>query len=115
MQRCKHPLSLPQGCFTTVNPLPVGSQLLRSVPLRLNGGVADHVSKQCSELKEVGNQSESPLTEQAWGIPFTPEEFVQEAQLRGHPKLFTQLLPGILADAVHTNFCEDQATLVRTS
>ena len=113
MQRSKQPVFLPQGCFTKVNPLPAGSQLLRSVPLRLNGGWLDKSNGIANQDPQPDcSQSGSVLAEQAWGIPFTPEEFVQEAQLRGHPKLFTQLMPGILADAVHANFCEGQATLV---
>ena len=114
MQRSKQQVFLPQGCFATVNPLPAGAQLLRSVPLRSNGGWSEQSDeKAVQEFKQHGDQSSSNLAEQAWGIPFTTEEFVQEAQLRGHPKLFTQLMPGILADAVCANFSECPSTLVR--
>ena len=36
------------------------------------------------------------LFEQAWGIPLTPQEFVQEARSRGHPKMFTNLVPSVI-------------------
>ena len=119
MQRSKQPVFLPHGCFSKLNPLPAGSQLLRSVPLRLNGEWSDKSNEIANQESQPdcsqsgSSQSGSTLAEQAWGIPFTPEEFVQEAQLRGHPKLFTQLMPGILAEAVQVNFCESQASLVK--
>ena len=42
--------------------------------------------------------------EQAWGIPFSPDEFIQEAVERGHPKLFSRLVPKILQTAIENNF-----------
>ena len=42
--------------------------------------------------------------ELAWGVPFSPDEFIQEACRRGHPKLLTKLVPGILQMAIFKNF-----------
>ena len=47
-------------------------------------------------------KEQKTVMEQAWGIPFTPEEFIQEAVNRGHPKLISTLVPPVLMEAVFT-------------
>ena len=90
MQRLKSPLEIPSGCFSAVQVLPEGSQLLRCTPIRLNG--------------ESSGAQQVDISEQAWGIPFTPDEFIQVAISRGHPKSFVSLLPAVLEEAVQQNF-----------
>ena len=70
---------------------------MRATPLRSKGDIIQ---------KEFQCQSNSgePLAEQAWGIPFLPEEFISEAVARGHPKAFSNLVPDILISAVERNF-----------
>ena len=94
MQRLKSPLHVPAECDSAVRVLPEGSQLLRITPLRSMGGIAAQSSDLVKEQKTV--------MEQAWGIPFTPEEFIQEAVNRGHPKLISTLVPPVLMEAVFT-------------
>ena len=96
MQRLKSPLHVPAECDSAVRVLPEGSQLLRITPLRSMGGIAAQSSDLVKEQKTV--------MEQAWGIPFTPEEFIQEAVNRGHPKLISTLVPPVLMEAVFHNF-----------
>ena len=96
MQRLKSPLQLPTECESALRVLPEGAQLLRITPLRSKGGIA----VQTSSLINGHNN----VTEQAWGIPFLPEEFIQEAVSRGHPKLISTLVPPALMEAVFHNF-----------
>ena len=98
MQRLKSPLQLPQDCESALSMLPEGAQLLRVTPLRSMGGIA----KSSPLAKE-----QVAFTEQAWGIPFSPEEFIHEAVSRGHPKLFSNLVPPALMEAVFHNFANN--------
>ena len=67
MQRLKQPWEVPTACASTLPTLPIGAQLLRTTPLRSNGGL----------LQDNGTQLGEPdqTSEQAWGIPFSPEGF----------------------------------------
>ena len=95
MQRLKHSWTVPDFCQTDLQVLPIGAQLLRVTPLRSNGGIM-----------EVG-KSGIGVFEQAWGIPFEPEEFICEAIQRGHPRLFSRLVPKVLHEAISNNFGKD--------
>ena len=100
MQRLKVPLDIPTECESALRVLPEGAQLLRVTPLRSMGGIAAKPSQDA--VSHVVKQS--PGTEQAWGIPFSPDEFIQEAANRGHPKLISTLVPPALMEAVFHNF-----------
>ena len=91
MQRLKSTWKIPKDCTSSVLELPVGAQLLRQTPLRSYGG----------EFKQMEN---GEMFEQAWGVPFSPEEFMEEAVSRGHPKLFARLVPEVLQTAIKSNF-----------
>ena len=67
--------------------VPEGAQLLR------HGIMAD----------KLGNADDSGVAEVAWGVPFQPEEFVDEALKTGHPRTLSALLPEILSKAVAKN------------
>ena len=100
MQRLKSPIQVPNGCTSTLSILPEGSQLLRVTPLRSKGGIAlQHCNQQTASTASTEQH-----TEQAWGIPFNPDEFIQEAVNRGHPRLISTLVPPILMEAVFHNF-----------
>ena len=43
------------------------------------------------------------IYEQAWGIPFTPDDFIKEAYIAGHPRNFKNLLPKPIEHAVNLN------------
>lgn len=94
MQRLKEAWTVPEACSSTMAAIPVGAQLLRQTPLRLNGGTV--------HAESTWNKAE--VFEQAWGIPFSPEEFMEEAVSRGHPKLFARLVPEVLQVAIRNNF-----------
>ena len=94
MQRLKDPWPLPNGCSAPISALPAGAQFLRVTPLRSNGGI----------LQEASGSTSANQAEQAWGIPFSPEEFIHEAVQRGHPKAFSKLVPKFLKDAIMDNF-----------
>ena len=83
MQRLKVAWQVPKGCSAPLSSVPAGAQLLRVTPLRSNGGI----------LQEASCSDSSSKAEQAWGIPFSPEEFMYEAVQRGHPKVFNKLVP----------------------
>eukprot|EP00435_Cladocopium_sp_Y103_P054557 s1350_g17.t1 len=93
MQRLKSAWTLPVGLDAPVPSLPPGAQLLRCTPLRSSGGVL-----------EKSDNLKPGVEEQAWGIPFDPNEFVVEAVKRGHPKSFTKLVPSVLHSAILQNF-----------
>jgi len=95
MQRLKQRWNIPSSCQANVDCLPAGAQLLRTTPLRSNGGLL--------EAKQLG----VGVFEQAWGIPFSPDEFIQEALERGHPKSFSRLVPQVLQTAIENNFGTD--------
>ena len=50
--------------------------------------------------------------EQAWGVPFSPQEFLEDAVKSGHPKSFGSIVPGILRDTIALNFSGDESKLV---
>ena len=95
MQRLKQAWDIPTSCKAEITSLPEGAQLLRTTPLRSKGGLL------------VLDQLSVGVFEQAWGIPFSPDEFIQEAVERGHPKLFSRLVPKILQTAIENNFCDE--------
>jgi len=97
MQRLKSTWEVPETCNSSVLELPVGAQLLRQTPLRSCGGGLNQ--KFATEKESAGD-----VFEQAWGVPFSPEEFMEEAVSRGHPKLFARLVPEILQVAIQNNF-----------
>ena len=94
MQRLKQPWMVPTACSSEVSELPLGAQLLRQTPLRLTG----------ESLSFESQNKSADIFEQAWGIPFSPDEFVGEAVSRGHPKLFARLVPEVLQTAIKNNF-----------
>jgi hypothetical protein len=103
MQQLKQRWLIPPSCQADVDSLPEGAQLLRTTPLRSSGGLL--LAKQLA----VG------VFEQAWGIPFSPEEFIQEAVERGHPKSFSRLVPQVLQTAIENNFGKDGLHLLPSS
>ena len=111
MQRLKTSWLVPPNCKSSVRELPVGAQLLRQTPLRSCGGRINEQQTNEQHTDEQQMETEQQHTggvfEQAWGVPFCPEEFMAEAVSRGHPKLFSRLVPQILQDAIHNNFCSE--------
>ena len=63
--------------------IPAGAKLLKHQPVRLNGG-----------------NSESSDSSFAFGIFRSPEAFVSEAVVKGHPTRLQNFLPTVLAEAV---------------
>ncbi|CAK9023217.1 Uncharacterized protein SCF082_LOCUS16122 [Durusdinium trenchii] len=63
--------------------IPAGAKLLKHQPIRLNGG-----------------NSESSDSSFAFGIFRSPEAFVSEAVVKGHPTRLQNFLPTVLAEAV---------------
>ena len=94
MQRIKAPWTVPQHCSCALQVIPAEAQLLRVSPISDN--VGDKLAGQ--RQGELRNQCEV-----AWGIPFKPEAFVQEAVKSGHPKLLPVNLPQPLEKAVEMN------------
>ena len=92
MERLKQPWTVPSSCTSIMSVLPSGAQLLRTTPLRSNGEILKITQENAAEA------------EQAWGIPFSPEMFIEEAVKRGHPKAFSKLMPEILERAIWENF-----------
>ena len=95
MQRLSTSWEVPSECSSNVRTMPPGAQLLRTTPLRSKGGILQQQSQVSSNSIEAA--------EQAWGIPFNPNEFMQEAVKNGHPKSFAKLVPSILLKAVERN------------
>ena len=71
-ERLKVCWTIPQDCDSPASVVPIEAQLLRLSPLRSKGGIHEVESKH--------------LYEQAWGIPFTPDDFIKEAYIAGHPR-----------------------------
>ena len=92
MSRLKQSWDLPDQIKSECRVIPAESQLLRSTPLQVMGG--SDTSGRSFPLGEI---------EQAWGVPFSPSEFVDEAIKNGHPKSFRVLLPKPLEKALHLN------------
>ena len=94
MQRIKTPWPVPQHCTCALQVIPAEAQLLRISPVSVKEGDKLGGPRQ----KELRNQCEV-----AWGIPFKPEGFVQEAVKAGHPRLLPVNLPQPLERAVEMN------------
>ena len=77
--RLSQPWTLPETCVSSLPTLPCHTQLLR----------AHDIS---------GNNGEQSLS--VWGIPFTVEEFVQQAVAAGHPRTIASSLPDVLQNAI---------------
>lgn len=78
MQRLKQPWTIPEECSHSQE-LRVGSQLLRTTPLRSSGGIL------LLESSEITTKAES--AGQAWGIPFSPEtsrKKLSKGDIEGH-------------------------------
>ena len=88
-ERLKKPWVFPRDCDSPSESVPPEAQLLRLSPLRSKGGI-----------HEVDS---SHIYEQAWGVPFTPDEFVKEAYVSGHPRNLKNLLPSPLEHAISLN------------
>ncbi|CAL1148854.1 unnamed protein product [Cladocopium goreaui] len=88
MQRLKDAWQIPAACSSKMKEIPAGAQLLRQTPLRISGGKSHPGSTTTTDTAEVFG---ADVFEQAWGIPFSPKEFMEEAVARGHPKLFARL------------------------
>ena len=99
MQRLTQVWGVPPQCNSPFRELPEGAQLLRFTPLRSSGGILQ---------AEDSHNNES--AEQAWGIPFSPEELIYEAVNRGHPKSFSKLVPDILHKAIEKNFASGSSS-----
>lgn len=111
--KASKPFPVPASCISSLDVLPVESQLLRNTPLQLNG--ADQCSNPASEQGndlEMISSSNALVGQQAWGIPFTPMEFVAEAVKKGHPKSFSSALPEVLIHAVEANFRKNHESLI---
>ena len=78
--------------------VPESSQFLRSTPIIGQVGVRE---------EQIPNQGE-----QAWGVPFTPQEFVATACQKGHPKNFENLLPPVLKESIRYNTQMSTGSLV---
>ena len=99
MERLKKPWYPPASCCCDWESLPEGAPLLRATPLRSKGRILFN-SKQAEDQQQN-------WTEQAWGIPFSPEDFILEAVHNGHPQSLAKLVPECLVLAVQKNFsCE---------
>lgn len=96
MQRLKEPWVIPDAIACHTRVLPADSQLLRSTPLRSKG----------EKLLGQGQNKEPDTIEQAWGVAFTPMEFVQEAVQSGHPLSLQGILPEGLQSAIDKNLDE---------
>ena len=86
MQRLKTKWHIPNHfqCNSEDAEIPESSQFLRKTPI-------------------IGDEFTPNQGEQAWGVPFTPQEFVATACQEGHPKSFENLLPPVLKEAIHSS------------
>ena len=80
--------------------VPIDSQLLRATPKPIKGGQDGDGLKEENTINSTGE----PIVQHAYGIPFSKEEFVQEAVKAGHPKSFLRVLPSELKSALHDHF-----------
>ena len=101
MQRLKANWPIPDHfqSNSTDKYVPDSSQFLRSTPIIGQVGVRE---------EHIPNQGE-----QAWGVPFTPQEFVATACQKGHPKNFENLLPPVLKESIHYNTQKSIGDLVK--
>ena len=79
MERIHDPIALHSACQCELRCLPSGAQLLH--------------------MHSSGNEGDS-LCVSVWGIPYSPDEFIEAALHAGHPALATSDLPPPLARAI---------------
>ena len=97
-ERLKAAWTIPTDCDSPASVVPIEAQLLRLSPLRSKGGIHEVDSKHPYE--------------QAWGIPFTPDDFIKEAYVAGHPRSFKNLLPQPIEHALNLNMQMQPSDLV---
>ncbi|CAE7037193.1 unnamed protein product [Symbiodinium sp. CCMP2592] len=87
-QRLESDWAVPASCTCALSSIPKNSQLLRSdlLDVKANEGSSGKVSGKVLEL--------------AWGIPFSPSEFVDCAVAAGHPSFLEANLPQELQEAI---------------
>ena len=78
--RIKEPWPVPLTAACNFSEIPKDSQLLKLSALPDKGGVA---------FQEV-----------VWGLPWSPQEFVEQALASGHPRALEVALPQVLRDAI---------------
>ena len=93
--RIKEPWPVPLVAAANITELPVDSQLLRKHSLPDKGGVA--------------------FDDVVWGIPWSPEEFLDKALESGHPRLLEASIPPVLRDAIlkHKDCAPDKIAKAR--
>ena len=74
--------------------VPAEAQLLRVTPKSLTGE---------KHGGDSGDDAED-IVQHAYGIPFSKEEFIQQAVIAGHPKSFLKALPKEIECALHDHF-----------
>ena len=106
MSRIKVSWTAPAGLEPAGAVVPAESQLLRVSPFRPRGGVRD-------ELAPVAGLLDKHSVEIAWGVPFSPTQFVAEALRVGHPQNLDLVLPGALACVARKLAAEELASIAK--
>ena len=97
--RLDQDFSLPVSVVFPLPIIPKQSKLIKTgstVAGSMKGGVdAESSAKLCSEKPAAGT-----VLEQKWGVPWSPEAFVSQAILAGHPCSLKSFVPDVLQQAM---------------
>ena len=100
--RLEKDLPLPSSIASPLKVLPKQSKLIHSVSTvadSMKGGVVvDESSSKLSSDKPAAGT----VLEQKWGVPWSPEEFVSQAILAGHPCGLKSFVPDVLQQAAQS-------------
>ena len=91
--RIKEPWPIPLLASASLPELPPDSQLLRIHALPDKGGVA--------------------FNEVVWGLPWSPEEFLDKALESGHPRTMEAAIPQVLKDAILEHKTRDPGIIAK--
>lgn len=97
--RLEQDFRLSSSVVSPIRVIPQQSKLFKTGSI-LAGSVKGGVPVETSQKLLFDKSAGEPAIEQTWGVPWSPEEFVSQAILAGHPCSLKSFVPKVLQQAV---------------
>ena len=102
---------------STALPVPLRSRLKESWPIPLTATCTLSDVPRDSQLLKVHSLPDKggiPFQEVVWGLPWSPQEFVEQALASGHPRALEVALPQVLKDAIKQHKTSSPAKIAKS-
>ena len=102
---------------STALPVPLRSRLKESWPIPLTATCTLSDVPRDSQLLNVHSLPDKggiPFQEVVWGLPWSPQEFVEQALASGHPRALEVALPQVLKDAIKQHKTSSPAKIAKS-